>query len=89
MSQLHNLSVCSIRIFICISANYMDNWKNIGIIKADGSLAHTIPSSPQQQSLPAFQQPLPPQPPFMTNFSAGVAASAKSSTWLKEVTDAL
>ena len=49
----------------CISANYMEN---IGIIKADGSLTHTIPSSSQQQSLPAFQQPLPPKPPFMTNF---------------------
>ena len=61
----------------------MDNWKNIGIIKADGSSAVTIPSSPQQQSLPPFQ-PLPTQAAFMTNFSGGVAASAKSNTWLGE-----
>ena len=59
----------------------MDNWKNIGIIKADGSSAVTIPSSPQQQSMPPFQQSLPPQAPYM-NFPGGVAASAKSSTWL-------
>jgi len=58
----------------------MDNWKNIGTIKADGSSAPTI-TSPQQQSFPPFQQPMPPQT-FMTNFQGGVAASAKSNTWL-------
>ena len=37
-----NSIICSIRVFYCISANYMEN---IGIVKADGSLTHTIPTT--------------------------------------------
>jgi len=58
----------------------MDNWKNIGTIKADGSLAPTITSSPQQQATPSLQQPLPPQAPFMAGFPGGMATSGKT-TW--------
>jgi len=57
----------------------MDNWKNIGTIKADGSLASTITSSPQQQATPSLQQPLPSQASFVAGFPSGMAAAGK--TW--------
>jgi len=57
----------------------MDNWKNIGTIKADGSLASTITSSPQQQANPSLQQPLSSQASFVAGFPSGMAAAGK--TW--------